>query len=539
MEREASQSARRELATALGSLWFPAIVLVVLGGIIGVTLVWLSDFPPMAAARDAVLNEHMTEQANGRPPPAVPGAVRLVAFDAQSCQGDGPSESECQPDGLIDRGKLAEVIRTAGAAQAAAILLDIAPRFLPDGCDEDTAALVMAISEVSLHTPVILPRALLGREDVRIDGQNLLDQCPETLTGDERLRLARGDGVFFGHVFLLPSKRAGVVDAVRPWIAVDMPASALDGAADQSVRRRIPAVSLVASLAMQEQDPGRLLELLQTSGLETRWHATPQAVDPAPLRYCRVQDRECRLEIAPVADQPPPWRINFHFGWHPDMPDDKYDILTPISVADFNAERADALAEMPDHAASVVIIAATMPGNGDLHYTPIGQLPGGAVHANALFAFALDGFLWPPSRGRALLHGLLELCLLTLQVLAATAVLTFLWVGARAWSARPASPRNVVHWTWPIALATVSAYHLFHNWERMHEDFDQGILSLSLIGVILALLELRSALEDGMTGLRPKIAKAVRGCLPIRWALSRFRLQPPSPFASGKQGTDP
>jgi len=58
---------------ALRSLIFPASTLVVFGVVFAATLVLWTDFRPLAAAQDAILNEHMSEQARDRPPPAPPG----------------------------------------------------------------------------------------------------------------------------------------------------------------------------------------------------------------------------------------------------------------------------------------------------------------------------------------------------------------------------------------------------------------------------------------------------------------------------------
>ena len=190
---------------ALLSLIYPASTLVVFGVAIAAALALWTDFRPLAAARDAILNEHMTEQARDRPPPAAPGPVYFVAFDETACLGLAISETECQISGPIDRTYLAKLLKTAHLAHPAAILLDMVPLALEGGCDEGdpTPTLIKAIHEVSQDTPVILPRALVGAGASKADGRTFLDQCP--LAPEVERDLLRGDGVFFGHAMLEPN----------------------------------------------------------------------------------------------------------------------------------------------------------------------------------------------------------------------------------------------------------------------------------------------------------------------------------------------
>ena len=157
-QQATDRNADKELWLLLRGLINPAATLAAVGVLTIAAMNWLYDFPPLAAARDAILYEHMTEQAYSNASPKVPGAIRFVAFDDLSCEGDKPSEFECQPQGPVDRERLARVIRSADKADPAAIVVDIIPRVLPSGCDKATNDLISAIRDVSRNRPVILPR---------------------------------------------------------------------------------------------------------------------------------------------------------------------------------------------------------------------------------------------------------------------------------------------------------------------------------------------------------------------------------------------
>src|SRR5262245_32552637 len=121
-QRAPEPGSDKELWLLLQGLINPAATLAVIGVLTVAAVNLLADFPPLAAARDAILYQHMTEQAYERTLPKMPPyAVRLIAFDDASCDGKGPSGFECQPEGLVDRSKLAETIKFAGEANPAAI----------------------------------------------------------------------------------------------------------------------------------------------------------------------------------------------------------------------------------------------------------------------------------------------------------------------------------------------------------------------------------------------------------------------------------
>ena len=223
---------------------------------------------------------------------------------------------------------------------------------------------------------------------------------------------------------------------------------------------------------MQGKTSGEIFRILQDSGLETRWHGqADERSDPKPLQYYEVKDCSAPclkkkvdppFKIDVVERPPPPWRINFRFGWSPGVYDERYKFVEPIPALYFTdawaetllgkEKKADGKARLaandppatsnqpatnaqpnkvapandPPASRSIVLIAVTTAVLGDWDYTPIGQLPGGMIHANAIYAFTDGGFLRAPSGGD-LGNDLLHLVGLLAATCAATVLLAFVY----------------------------------------------------------------------------------------------------------------
>jgi hypothetical protein len=494
-----------------------AAVLVTFAVLLLAALVALVEFRPIAAARDAILNEHMWEQAYWRKAPDMPGSVAVVAFDEDSCRERRQIKGECQLDGLIDRRWIAETVRIAAAARPAAILIDVTPRLAE--CDAGTEALVSAILEASLQMPVIMVRPLLGDSTLRQSGQTLFEQCSRLLAESDHARFARGEGVFFGHAFLRASERGGPIDSVRPWVSATIPGLEADGVTAGSAQSvRLPAVGLIAGLAMQLPDQQALFKVLQESGLETRWRANQDvSAEPKPLLSCRGAGSECMpIRIGGSSGEAAPMRINFRFGWSRDHRDLNYGTLTPISAIDFNDRRAADMRKASETGnpapPTVILIASAMPELGDFHNTSIGQLPGGVINANAAFAFSTEGgILNEPGRLEVFLDDLKHLGIFVAEVVAGTVALALVFYALGRLVGRSPEPATVVELAWPCALGGIAIYDAVEAWSRLHEDFEHGILSLALVGTILALSKLLSACEEALAHLVSFVVERVSG----------------------------
>ena len=279
---------------------------------------------------------------------------------------------------------------------------------------------------------------------------------------------------------LEPTPHGGSIGAIAPWVVADITGQGPNGLGRGSLqRRRIPAVSLIAALAMEGHSPSEMFELLQAIGLETRWRGDPDYPSaPDPVEYCADYYEEIEghgpclpLTITSMSAPPALWRINFRFRWDPTSPRapvaiERAKTLTVIGAGHFNDLRTDTM-----HAEHAVIIAAPiLPDYKDIHFTPIGPQPGGIVHVNALFNFTNDSFLRSRSPFMNFLDELKHLLVFTLEAVVLALLLAWLLVALVRWRRRSLSPLHSVHMMWPIALGGLAIYDMRVTWGAMHEE---------------------------------------------------------------------
>lgn len=463
-----------------------------------------STVKPVTAARDAILNEHMRQQAETRPAPETDLHLVIAAIDSLQCVPASAAE-ECSPKPLVDRARLAELVRLAGESGTGVIAIDIVPAWRDENCDEHTRDLLLALSDASRQAILVLPRGVSGPSDPFRLLPTFFDQCPDIAFLDP-------GSLFFTHPVLSEAPGSdGLLGAIEPWIVADM---ASEISEEDMHRRRIPAFPLVLAEAMRAGDAVELRQTFDAWGLETRMGAaTGRAVTMSRRDLCDRLDAPCAPDQIDTVSASDPLRINFHYGWTPGSPENAVSVekagqVTVVPSRFFNAERSAALkAAAPD----AVLVAATHASYGDLHFTPIGRIPGAVLMANAAFNFDQSGFLVSKSRGEELVSALVECVVMVL----ASAVLA-LAVASVIFAMKPsaASKSDVdkrLEATWPIALLATSAFAATNAWNAMHEDLDKGLLTFSIVGLVLAVVELRSALESVLFSLYSAAIGALQG----------------------------
>ncbi len=105
------------------------------------------------------------------------------------------------------------------------------------------------------------------------------------------------------------------------------------------------------------------------------------------------------------------------------------------------------------------------------------------------------------------LDELKHLLVFTLEAVVLALLLAWLLVALVRWRRRSLSPLHSVHMMWPIALGGLAIYEMRATWGAMHEEFDQGVLSFSIVAIVMAAFELRVAAEDAAHVLKPFIVR--------------------------------
>jgi hypothetical protein len=488
------------------------LLLIIFGVLVAFLLIGGSKFPAVVAARDAVADANMAAQAHDRPLPFENLNMTLVEIQGSSCP-DSKFQSNCAPSPVVDRAKLAQLILVAAQSEARVLAIDIMPSNRPT-CDEATKALLDAISVAASKMIVVMPRTLTSVGPYYSEEETFWDQC----SSDAPLRSA--DRIFFTHPILsqIPDNR-GLTGTIRPWVVADVDGKTAEGDTRTFVRR-IPSFSLVVSLASNlpaaaysperaQNDLTELRTMLDNSGLETRSLALPDpARKPEPLRYCTLTNDACSLEVGPLSQASELMRINFHFSLPEPTPSNQARVqksgqLRDVSSKYFNDEMAKGIAGRT--ASQTILIATTDLNSGDIHNTPIGQIPGALIVANAVYAFTNAQFMHAeegslPSWSEIESIGLIAIATVGVSIL-------LLVVYSRATQKRnPTTPwEQALEWAWPIALILTSLLAVFLAWQKMHSDFSNGVLSFALLGILAGIVDIRLAAEEILSSLLKRL----------------------------------
>jgi hypothetical protein len=182
----------------------------------------------------------------------------------------------------------------------------------------------------------------------------------------------------------------------------------------------------------------------------------------------------------------------------------------------FNAERSRAAGP-----ASAVVIAGSSPAFGDIHYTPIGRVPGGLIIVNAAFNFGQGGFL-KSDNGESPFANILEAAIIVVLSAVLTACLVLVAYFVRARLRRRARVEQELVWAWPVSLVATSMWSAVRAWSAVHTEFDKGLLTFTLITFLFALVEFRGALEE----LGETIYSGIAGWALDVWTKYRTRHAP-------------
>jgi len=454
----------------------------------------------------------MAAQAQDRPLPFENLNMTLVEIQRSSCP-DGKFQSNCAPSPLVDRAQLAKLILVAAQSEARVLAIDIMPSNRPT-CDEATKALLDAISVAASKMIVVMPRSLASVGPYYSEEETFWDQCSSDAT------LHSADRILFTHPILsqIPDDR-GLTGAIRPWVVADVVGKTADGES-RIFRRRIPSLSLVVSLASNlpaaAYSPGRaqndLTELrttLDNSGLESRSLALPEAArKPEPLHYCILAIDECSLEVGPLSQASELMRINFHFALPQPTASTTAQLqkgrqLHVVSSEYFNDEMAKGIAGLP--APQTILIATTDFNSGDVHNTPIGQIPGALIVANAVYAFTNAQFMQTENGSLPSWSEIESIALIAI----ATVVISILFLVGYSQATRNWNPATswgeALDWAWPTALILTSLLAVFLAWQKMHSDFSNGMLSFALLGIFAGIVDIRLAAEEILSSLLKRL----------------------------------
>ncbi|NTH66584.1 CHASE2 domain-containing protein [Agrobacterium rhizogenes] len=489
-------------------------LLLIFGVAIAFLLIGGTKFPALVAARDAVADANMAAQARDRPLPFENLNMTLVEIQGSTCP-EGNFQTNCAPSPLVDRSELAKLILVASRSEARVLAIDIMPSNRPT-CDDATKALLDAISVAASKMIVVMPRTLTSVGPYYSEQETFWDQC----SGD--VPLGSEDGIFFTHPILsqIPDNR-GLTGAIRPWVIADVVGKTADG--DTRIfRRRTPSFSLVVSLASNlpaaaysaeraQNDLSGLRKMLDNSGLETRHFALPDpAQQPEPLRYCTLTNDACNLEIGPLSQASELMRINFHFAIPEPTPStiaqlQKNRQLHDVSSKYFNDEMAKGMTGRSTP--QTVLLATTDLSSGDVHNTPIGQIPGGLVVANAVYAFTDAQFMKTEGGSLPSWSEIESIVLIAIS----TVGLSLLFLELYSLATRKQNPaipwEEALDWAWPIALILTSLIAVLLAWQKMHSDFSNGVLSFALLGILAGMIDIRLSTEELLSGLLKRLVQ--------------------------------